>query len=166
MPEKFISDYAHNDRRRPPARRLSFMTGKQYRLLTEAEWEYAARAGSTTTYAWGEEIGKNNANCNGCGSQWDNRETSPVGSFPPNAFGLFDMAGNVWQWVQDCYPDSYNEAPTDGSAWTSDDCFTRVVRGGSWDSYPASVRSASRRRAEADSRTANIGFRIAGSLSH
>ena len=76
-----------------------------YRLLTEAEWEYAARAGSTTAYLWGDEIGKGNANCSDCGSQWDNRQTAPVGSFAPNAFGLHDMDGNVWQWVQDCYHD-------------------------------------------------------------
>jgi formylglycine-generating enzyme required for sulfatase activity len=76
---------------------LSRMTGKAYRLLNEAEWEYAARAGSTTAYFWGEEFGKDHANCNGCGSQWDNRQTSPVESFKPNEFGLHDMAGNVWQ---------------------------------------------------------------------
>jgi formylglycine-generating enzyme required for sulfatase activity len=85
---------------------LSQMTGKPYRLLTEAEWEYSARAGSTTAYFCGEEIGEKNASCNGCGSRWDNRETSPVESFKPNAFGLHDMAGNVWQWVEDCYHDN------------------------------------------------------------
>ena len=79
---------------------LSRMTGQPYRLLTEAEWEYAARAGSTTAYSWGDEIGKGNANCDGCGSQWDSSKTSPVGSFTPNAFGLYDMPGNVWQWVR------------------------------------------------------------------
>ena len=105
---------------------FSKMTGKPYRLLTEAEWEYAARAGSTTAYFWGDEIGKGNANCAGCGSQWDNRQTSPVGSFKPNAFGLYDMAGNVWQWVQDCYHGNYDGAPTDGSAWTIGDCSRRV----------------------------------------
>jgi formylglycine-generating enzyme required for sulfatase activity len=96
---------------------LSRMTGQPYRLLTEAEWEYAARAGTTTAYYWGDEIGKANANCNGCGSQWDSRETSPVGSFKPNAFGLYDMAGNVWQWVEDPWHDNYEGAPMDGTAW-------------------------------------------------
>ena len=96
---------------------LSKMTGKPYRLLSEAEWEYAARAGTQTAYSWGDEIGKGNANCNGCGSQWDNKQTAPVGSFAPNAFGLYDMHGNVWEWVEDCFHDNYNGAPEDGSAW-------------------------------------------------
>ena len=82
---------------------LSQMTGHHYRLLTEAEWEYAARAGTTTACYWGDEIGEGNANCDGCGSKWDNLETAPVGSFKPNAFGLFDMHGNVFQWVEDSY---------------------------------------------------------------
>src|SRR5262249_38251231 len=77
---------------------LSWLTGKEYRLLTEAEWEYAARAGTATRYYWGDEIGKGNANCDGCGSEWDGKQTAPVDSFKPNAFGLHDMAGNVWQW--------------------------------------------------------------------
>ena len=94
---------------------LSHKTGKPYRLLTEAEWEYAARAGSTTAYYWGKEIGKGNANCDGCGSKWDDVQTSPVGSFAANAFGLYDMAGNVWQWVQDCYRVSYEGARA--TAW-------------------------------------------------
>ena len=102
---------------------LSKMTGKPYRLLTEAEWEYAARAGTTTAYSWGDEIGKGNANCNGCGSQWDNT-TRPLRSARsrPMQFGLHDMHGNVWEWVEDCYQSNYNGAPTDGSAWTTGDC--------------------------------------------
>ena len=112
---------------------LSRMTGKPYRLLTEAEWEYAARAGTQTAYSWGDEIGKGNANCDGCGSQWDNKQTAPVGSFAANAFGLYDMHGNVWEWVEDCFHDNYEGAPDDGSAWTADgDCNSRVLRGGSW----------------------------------
>ena len=113
------------------------MTGKEYRLLSEEEWEYAARATMTTAYFWGEEIGKNNANCDGCGSQWV-RQTSPVGSFKPNAFGLYDMAGNIWQWVQDCYHDSYNGAPADGSAWIRGECSRGILRGGSWSDIPSS----------------------------
>jgi formylglycine-generating enzyme required for sulfatase activity len=142
------------------------MTGQPYRLLTEAEWEYAARAGTTTAYSWGHEIGKGNANCNGCDSQWDNHGTSPVGSFKPNAFGLYDMAGNVTQWVQDCpHPDYYNGAPTDGSAWTSGDCIRRVVRGGSFKSSPEQVRSASRGANPPGGRGNALGFRVGRTLS-
>ena len=98
---------------------LSKKTGKTYRLLTEAEYEYATRAGTQTAYPWGNDIGENNANCRGCGSQWDGKQTAPVGSFSPNGFGLYDMVGNVGQWTEDCYHDSYNGAPADGSAWTA-----------------------------------------------
>jgi formylglycine-generating enzyme required for sulfatase activity len=143
---------------------LSSMTGKPYRLLSEAEWEYAARAGSTTAFFWGEEAGKNNANCNGCGNQWDNRQTSPVGSFKPNAFGLHDTVGNVWQWVRDCYHIDYSGAPADGSAWISGDCSFRVVRGGSWSGNPQDLRSANRGRDPTTSRDNDVGFRIGRTL--
>jgi len=86
---------------------FSKLTGKQYRLLTEAEYEYAARAGKQTAYPWGDTIGNNNSNCRGCGSQWDGKQTAPVGSFAPNRFGLYDMVGNIWEWVEDCYHSSY-----------------------------------------------------------
>jgi formylglycine-generating enzyme required for sulfatase activity len=144
---------------------LSKFTGQPYRLLTEAEWEYAARAGTTTAYYWGEEIGEGNANCDGCGSEWDNRETPPVGSFKPNPFGLYDMAGNVWQWVEDCYHDNYDDAPADGSAWTSGDCSLRVVRGGSWDNGPQNLRAAVRIRSTDDDRDDVVGFRLARTLN-
>jgi formylglycine-generating enzyme required for sulfatase activity len=143
---------------------LSRMTGKAYRLLTEAEWEYAARAGKTTAYSWGDEIGKNNASCSGCGSQWDARQTAPVGSFAANAFGLHDMHGNVWEWVEDCYHDNYDGAPTDGLAWTSGDCKTRVVRGGSWSGDPRSLRAADRLRITSDLRSNSLGFRVGRTL--
>jgi formylglycine-generating enzyme required for sulfatase activity len=144
---------------------LSRMTGRPYRLLTEAEWEYAARAGSKTAYYWGDEMVKGKANCDGCGSQWDNKETSPVDSFEPNAFGLKDMAGNVFQWVQDCYHDNYNNAPADGSAWTSGDCSRRVNRTGSWYSYPPGIRSAVRIRGAPGNRDYGLGFRVGRSLA-
>jgi formylglycine-generating enzyme required for sulfatase activity len=144
---------------------LSRMTGQPYRLLTEAEWEYAARAGTTTAYYWGDEIGKGNANCIGCESQWDGRETSPVGSFKPNAFGLYDMAGNVFQWVGDCYHDNYNDAPADGSAWTNGDCNRRVLRGGSWVNAPRSLRAANRFGFSTVGRDDGLGFRLARTLN-
>ena len=142
------------------------MTGRPYRLLTEAEWEYAARAGTTTAFYWGDEIGIANANCNGeCGSKWDNQQTSPVGSFAPNAFGLYDMHGNVWQWVEDCYHNSYNGAPTDGSAWLAGDCSRRIRRGGGW-SYSARIlRAANRGGDSALNRSAFVGFRLARTLA-
>jgi formylglycine-generating enzyme required for sulfatase activity len=144
---------------------LSRMTGKTYRLVTEAEWEYAARAGTQTAYFWGDEVGDDNANCAGCRSQWDGRQTSPVGSFKPNAFGLYDMAGNVWQWVQDCYHDNYNGAPTNGSAWTAGDCQFHVVRGGSWIVNPRLLRSAYRGGQISGGRSDILGFRVGRTLT-
>ena len=142
------------------------MTGKPYRLLSEAEYEYAARGGMQpqTVYPWGNDIGKNNANCNGCGSKWFNKQTAPVGSFPPNQFGLFDMVGNVWEWVEDCYHHDYAGAPTDGSAWTKGDCSLRVVRGGSWSASPRNVRSADRYEEGPDLFDRRFGFRVGRSL--
>ena len=144
---------------------LSRKTGKTYRLLTEADWEYAARAGSTTAFYWGDEIGKNNANCDGCGSKWDNQQTAPVGSFTANAFGLYDMAGNVWQWVQDCYHENYEGVSADGTAWIGGDCNRRVIRGGAWISKPQVARSAGRFWNHADSRGNLLGFRVARTLT-
>jgi formylglycine-generating enzyme required for sulfatase activity len=141
---------------------LSRMTGKPYRLLTEAEWEYAARAGRQTAYFWGDKVGKSDANC--CHTENWHGFTSPVGSFKPNAFGLFDMAGNVWQWVQDCYHDNYNGAPANGSAWTAGDCSRRVVRGGSWQSDPEVIRSADRGWDSTDDRRNDLGFRVGRTL--
>jgi CRISPR-associated protein Cas7/Csd2 subtype I-C len=143
---------------------LSRLTGRSYRLLTESEWEYAARAGTKTAYYWGDDIGKGNANCMGCSSEWE-RQTSPVGSFKPNAFSLYDMAGNVWQWVQDCYHVGYAGAPDDGSAWTEGDCNRRVLRGGSWGYSPQGLRSAIRFRNTAANRDSVIGFRVGRTLT-
>ena len=140
---------------------LNSKTGGNFRLPTEAEWEYAARAGSTTKYSWGNSIGSNRANCEGCGSRWDDDRTAPVGSFSANAWGLHDMHGNVWEWVQDCWNDSYAGAPTDGRAWTQRDCGSRVIRGGSWYFLPRSLRAAHRGRFTRSFRYSALGFRLA-----
>ena len=144
---------------------LSDQTGERYRLPSEAEWEYAARAGSTTKYSWGNKKGRNRANCDGCGSQWDDEKTAPVGSFSANAWGLHDMHGNVGEWVQDCWNNRYRGAPTGGSAWTSGDCKRRVLRGGSWYDSPGLLRSAFRDRYTTGIRYYYFGFRVARTLA-
>jgi formylglycine-generating enzyme required for sulfatase activity len=139
-------------------------TGEPYRLLTEAEYEYAARAGTTTVYPWGNAVGQNNANCIGCDSQW-NKQTAPVGSFAANGFGLYDMLGNVWEWTEDYYHDSYSEAPADGSAWTKGgDYGKRVLRGGSWSIDPVLLRPAHRYGFSIVSRILTFGFRVGRTL--
>jgi formylglycine-generating enzyme required for sulfatase activity len=146
-------------------------TGRQYRLLAEAEWECAARAGTTASFSTGRTITQDQANFDGRYSYGGSakgqyrQKTVEVGSFKPNAFGLHDMHGNVWEWVEDCYHDSYQGAPTDGSAWTSGDCSRRVVRGGSWSSYPGFVRAAIRVRHSSDNRSSGQGFRLARTLN-
>jgi formylglycine-generating enzyme required for sulfatase activity len=144
---------------------LSRKTGKPYRLLSGAEFEYAARAGSQTAYPWGNDIGKGNANCDGCGSRWDGKQTAPVGSFAANAFGLYDMVGNVWQWVQDCYHDHYIGSRGDGSASTRGACSSYVVRGGSYLYGPQNLRSARRFGYAAGSRNSILGFRVGRTLN-
>ena len=139
---------------------LSRTAKKTYRLLTEAEWEYAARAGTTTKYSWGDEPGRNNAHCDGCASQWNNKQTAPVGSFAPNAFGLHDMHGNVDEWVEDCYADSYAKAPTDGSKASDTRGCSRVVRGGSWLFNHLLLRVAYRSKLQPDVRGIHLGFRV------
>ncbi len=145
---------------------LSKVTGKAYRLLTESEWEYAARAGSKTSYSWGNAPGTGNANCANCGSRWDGRGTAPVGSFRPNAFGLHDMHGNAGEWVEDVFHDRYDGAPADGSAWLrGGDPSNRTHRDGSWLETANFLRSASRGMAGADERRDTLGFRVARALT-
>jgi formylglycine-generating enzyme required for sulfatase activity len=143
---------------------LSKMTGKPYRLLTEAEYEYATRAGGQTAYPWGDDIGRNNANCNGCGSEWDARQTALVGSFKPNAFGLYDLVGNVFEWVEDCAHNNYDGAPTDGSAWTEGGDCIHIDRGGAWNFTPSALRSASRDSSATSYRIDNLGIRVGRTL--
>ncbi len=149
------------------ARWLSQKTGYRFRLPSEAEWEYAARANSNTAYSWGDTASHEQANygkdfcCDGgvSGSdQWFN--TSPAGSFPVNRFGVNDMYGNVWEWVQDCWNTSYNGAPNDGSAWLRGNCSKRVLRGGSWSSVPGYLRSANRDANAPDKSNNSLGFRL------
>jgi formylglycine-generating enzyme required for sulfatase activity len=145
---------------------LSRMTRKPYRLLTEAEYEYGARAGMETAYPWGNDIklnGKAMANCNGCDSPLDRKQTVPVGSFEANAFGLYDVVGNVWSWVEDCYHPRYNDAPSDGSAWSTGGCDRRVARGGSWSNLPGILRSANC-YGYPITRLDNLGFRVGRTL--
>ena len=143
---------------------LSQKTGETYRLLSESEWEYTARAGTQTRYWWGDEIGTNRANCDGCGSRWDDEQTAPVGSFSANAFGLYDVHGNVYERFGDCWNDSYRGAPTDGSVWESGDCGRWVLRGGSWLNGPRLLRSADRIRDATGGRSTLVGFRVARTI--
>ena len=171
---------------------LSEKTGRAYRLLSESEWEYAARAGTTTPFHFGRTISSAQANYDweytyGHGSTVKARidsqggktytitgvpekgigsdKTVPVGRFPANGFGLHDMHGNVWEWVQDCWNPDYDRAPRDGAAWENGDCARRVLRGGSWSVNPWYLRSAYRSRSSADSRYNSIGFRVARTLT-
>ncbi|MEJ2529324.1 MAG: SUMF1/EgtB/PvdO family nonheme iron enzyme, partial [Gammaproteobacteria bacterium] len=143
---------------------LSERTGKKYRLPTEAEWEYAIRSGSDSTYWWGYQMEEGRANCFDCGSKWDGVSTSPVGSFPPNNFGLHDLGGNVREWVLDCYHPSYTGAPTDGSAWIDLACKERVVRGGAYNKTRDSMRSTWRGHFKPDSSLSVTGFRVVREL--
>ena len=141
-----------------------------YRLPSEAEWEYAARAGTNTARWWGDAVGEGNANCNGCGSKWDNKLLGPVDAFPANAFGLSGMLGNAWEWTADCWHPSYRGAPADGSAWSDNFCIRRVVRGGAWNNIPIFVRSAARAGASENGADQDYdystltGFRLARDL--
>jgi formylglycine-generating enzyme required for sulfatase activity len=114
------------------ARWLTQRTGHTYRLPSEAEWEYATRAGTTTSYSWGEELGTGHAHCDGCNDSPPRLRPMPGGSFPPNAFGLYDASGKVWKWLADCWNPTYVGAPADGSAWETGNCLLRGRRGGSW----------------------------------
>jgi formylglycine-generating enzyme required for sulfatase activity len=151
---------------------LSAKTGKDYRLLSEAEWEYVCRAGTDTPFWWGSAITPEQANYDGNsvykggGKKGEYREkTMPVRSFDPNPWGLYQVHGNVWEWCEDCWHGNYNGAPDDGSAWTDGQSSSRVVRGGSWFSNPNGLRSAYRDRYTTDLRSYSRGFRVARTLA-
>jgi formylglycine-generating enzyme required for sulfatase activity len=146
---------------------LSRKTGQRYRMLTEAEWEYAARAGTTTPFSTGPTITTDQANFDGNQTYGGSRKgqyrrkSVEVGSFRPNAFGLHDMHGNVWEWVEDCYKDSYAGAAVDGNAAPGASGCARVLRGGSWNGAPGGdLRSAKRRQEPPATRTSLFGFRV------
>ena len=136
---------------------LSQTTGQTYRLLTEAEWEYAARAGTTGAYWFGGGASPRNANY----SESGNSATVRVGSYAANPFGLYDTAGNVWEWTEDCYAPNYSGLATDGSANTTHGCSYRVIRGGGWLNSAASLRSAFRSSNSPMVRSFSVGFRLA-----
>ncbi|MGQ9660453.1 MAG: SUMF1/EgtB/PvdO family nonheme iron enzyme [Thermochromatium sp.] len=140
---------------------LAQETGRGYRLPSEAEWEFAARAGTLTPFWWGQNPGSNRTVCLDCGSQWDNRSTAPVMSFPANPFGLYETAGNAMEWVADCYRAHYDGAPNDGRALITDDCPHRVARGGAFNQPADSMRVFVRAHFPPDVKLNMLGFRVA-----
>jgi formylglycine-generating enzyme required for sulfatase activity/class 3 adenylate cyclase len=143
---------------------LSQVTQKKYRLPSEAEWEYAARAGAQTKYWWGDQLQLGMANCNGCNEAYDATQPMKVGSSKPNPFGLHDMGGGVDQWVTDCWHKNYQGAPVDGSPWLDAECSSHVLRSGSWKNDSSYVRPASRNYYDTNARYPTHGFRVAQSL--
>jgi formylglycine-generating enzyme required for sulfatase activity len=147
---------------------LSKKTGQQYRLPSEAEWEYAARAGTTTAFSFGPAITAEQANYDGSTGFGDapaganRQQTLPAGSFPANGFGLYDMHGNVWEWIEDCWSDEYSaDTPADGRPYLRPNCGGHVMRGGSWEDYAGDVRSAARVGSGNDEQSWADGFRVA-----
>jgi len=143
---------------------MSKQTGKQYRLLSESEWEYVARAGITKSFWWGNSAGSSNAHCFDCKSDYSTSKPAKIGTYKPNQFGLYDTAGNLFEWVHDCYHRNYKEAPTDGSVWEGGDCSVRVARGGAYRSPASSMRAENREKFPSDRGQYNVGIRLARDL--
>ena len=143
---------------------LSEQTGQRYRLPSEAEWEYAARAGTTTLFYWGNKLGEENAHCVDCKSGLDTRSPTKIGRFEPNGFGLLDIAGNVQEWVHDCYKNTYHGAPRDGSVWEHGECTYRVTRSGAFDTPGSAIRASSRNKRRPTTTYDSVGIRIARDL--
>ncbi len=140
---------------------LSSITGQRYRLPSESEWEYAARGGSQAE----DVYGAGQANCEGCGSPWDDKRPAPVGRFAPNGYGLYDMLGNVWEWTLDCRNDDYRGAPNDGTAWQAGDCSRRSLRGGGYKDSANKARAAYRNKDPITDRDPDNGFRVVRELA-
>ncbi|HEY5701426.1 MAG TPA: SUMF1/EgtB/PvdO family nonheme iron enzyme [Gammaproteobacteria bacterium] len=139
---------------------LSKETGKKYRLPSEAEWEYAAGAGTTTTFWWGFKVGENNAHCFDCNTGLNPRQPTRVGRFKPNPFGLYDTAGNVMEWVHDCYHPDYNGAPENGGVWEGGDCSSRIARGGAYGNTSKSIRAQKRNKWRSNVGKDSVGIRV------
>ena len=140
---------------------LSRETGHKYRLPSEREWEYAARAGTTDKFWWGDDIEPQRTNCGVCKTEWSMRKPAPVGQFPPNPLGLHDTMGNVLEWTQTCYHKNYKNAPETGQIWeTKGNCRYMMVRGGAYNSYKRDMRITRRKKFSPKARDTNIGFRV------
>ncbi|MEA2078350.1 MAG: SUMF1/EgtB/PvdO family nonheme iron enzyme, partial [Pseudomonadota bacterium] len=158
-----VRDISWNDAQEY-VRWLSQITKQEYRLPTEAEWEYAARANTRTRFWWGDKLGTGNANCKGCGGKWDRNAPAEVDAYPPNPFGLSGTNGGVWEWVNDCWHKSYDGAPKDGTSWDKPDCRENVIRGGSWRNDATYILSTSRFKYDSNVRYLLNGFRVAKTL--
>ncbi|MEQ8322775.1 MAG: formylglycine-generating enzyme family protein [Rhodospirillales bacterium] len=143
---------------------LTKTTGKKYRLPSEAEWEYAAKAGTKSNYWFGDQVGENQVNCRKCGSPWSGIGNAPVGSFAPNPWGLYDMNGNAFEWVEDCWHETYDGAPKGPEAWVGGKCQFRVIRGGSWYYYSRMSRAANRQKNPGAVKSYWLSFRLVREL--
>lgn len=158
-----VRDLSWNDARKY-VQWLSKASGKSYRLPTEAEWEYAARGGTSTRHWWGAQMRTGMANCKVCGDPWQQDAPANAGSFAANPYGLYDVNGSVWEWVSDCWHNSFKGAPDDGRSWDEPNCRVRVIRGGSWRDGADYMLSSTRFKYDASVRHFQNGFRVARDL--